>query len=147
MIYKHIIMIVTWSGVLYYVEWISSYHHTRRGASRVIRSYGLIQETWYCMPDQVTIIIMCFIYLFLIWATAWDFQQFDILTSVDSDEPVQLPYKLRNLKWGSVSSLTVIEFLAPSKGSDQSARMRRLVKAFAGRAYQIVGNFMHWLIS
>ena len=25
-----------------------------------------------------------------IWAVAWDFQQLDILTSVDSDEPVQL---------------------------------------------------------
>ena len=25
----------------------------------------------------------------MIWAAAWDFQQFDILTSVDSGEPVQ----------------------------------------------------------
>ena len=44
------------------------------------------------------------------WAAAWDFQQFDILTSVDSDEPVQPPFKLRNSKWRSVSSLTIIEY-------------------------------------
>ena len=44
------------------------------------------------------------------WATAWDFQQFDILTSVDSDEPLQPPVKLRNSKWCSVSSLTIIEY-------------------------------------
>ena len=28
--YKHIIIIVTWSGVLYHVEWISSYHRITR---------------------------------------------------------------------------------------------------------------------
>ena len=28
------------------------------------------------------------------WAVTWDFQQFDILTSVDSDEPVQPSFKL-----------------------------------------------------
>ena len=45
-----------------------------------------------------------------IWASAWDFQQCDILTSVDSDEPVQPPFRHRNSKWCSVSSLTVIEY-------------------------------------
>ena len=39
----------------------------------------------------------------------WDFQQFDILTYVDSDEPLQPPFKLRNSKWCSVSNLTIIE--------------------------------------
>ena len=39
-----------------------------------------------------------------------DFQQCGILTSVDSDEPVQPPFKLRNSKWCSFSSLTVIEY-------------------------------------
>ena len=38
-----------------------------------------------------------------------DFQQCGILTSVDSDESVQ-PFKLRNSKWCSVSSLTLIEY-------------------------------------
>ena len=47
-----------------------------------------------------------------IWAATCDFQQCGILTSVDSDEPVQTPFKLRNLKWGSVCSLTVIEYLS-----------------------------------
>ena len=36
------------------------------------------------------------------------FKQCGILTSVDSDEPVQPPFKLRNSKWCSVSSLTGI---------------------------------------
>ena len=33
-----------------------------------------------------------------------------ILTSVDSEEPVQPPFKLRNSECFSVSSLTVIEY-------------------------------------
>ena len=39
-----------------------------------------------------------------------DFQLCGILTSVDSGEPLQPPFKLRNFKWCSVSSLTVIEY-------------------------------------
>ena len=31
-----------------------------------------------------------------------------------------------------------------SKGSDQTARMRRLILGFVGRTYHIVGNLMHW---
>ena len=44
------------------------------------------------------------------WAVTCDFQQCCILTSVDSDEPVQTPFKLRNSKRCSVGSLTVIEY-------------------------------------
>ena len=44
------------------------------------------------------------------WAVACYFQQCGILTSVDSDEPVQPPFKLRNSKWCSVSSLTVTDY-------------------------------------
>ena len=47
---------------------------------------------------------------YCIWASACDFQQCGILTSVDSDEPVQPPFKLRNSKWHSVGSLTIIEY-------------------------------------
>ena len=36
-----------------------------------------------------------------LWAATCDFQQCGILTSVDSDEPVQPPLKLRNSKWRS----------------------------------------------
>ena len=45
-----------------------------------------------------------------LWAVSCDFQQCDILTSVDSDEPVQPPLKLRSSKWCSESSLTVVEY-------------------------------------
>ena len=38
------------------------------------------------------------------------FLQFDILTSVDSDELLLPPFELRNSKWCSVSSLTIKEY-------------------------------------
>ena len=41
---------------------------------------------------------------------ACDFQQCGILKSVDTDEPVQPPFKLRNSKYCSVSSLTLIKY-------------------------------------
>ena len=41
-------------------------------------------------------------------AATCDFQQCGILTSADLDEPVQIPFKLRNSKLRSVSSLTLI---------------------------------------
>ena len=44
------------------------------------------------------------------WAVTCDFQQCGILTSIDSDEPVQPPLKPRNSKWCSVSSLTLIKY-------------------------------------
>ena len=44
------------------------------------------------------------------WAATCDFHQCCILTSVDSDEPVQPPLKFRNSKSWSVSSLTVIDY-------------------------------------
>ena len=39
------------------------------------------------------------------WAATRDFQQYGILTSEDSDEPVQPPFILRNTKWSSDNSL------------------------------------------
>ena len=45
-----------------------------------------------------------------IWATACDFQQYGILTWIDSDEPVHPLFKLRISKWCSVSSLIIIEY-------------------------------------
>ena len=45
-------------------------------------------------------------------AVTCDFQQCGILTSVDSDEPVQPPFKVRNSKLCSVSSEAVIEYLS-----------------------------------
>ena len=42
-----------------------------------------------------------------------DFQQCGILKSINSDKPVPPPFKLKNSKWCSVSSLTVIEIFKP----------------------------------
>ena len=44
------------------------------------------------------------------WAATCDFKQCGILTWIDSRRAVQPPFKLRNSKWCSVSSLTVIEY-------------------------------------
>ena len=44
------------------------------------------------------------------WAVTCDFQQCGILTSVDSYEPVQPTFNLRNSKWCLVNSLTLIEY-------------------------------------
>ena len=50
-----------------------------------------------------------------IWAVSCGFQQCGILTCVVSDEPLQPPFKLRNSKWYSVSSLTIIEYSSDSQ--------------------------------
>ena len=106
---------------------------------RILLTFGYFFLSW--LMDNI-------IFLFTdqnIWAQICDFQQCGVLKRVDSDEPVQPPLKLRNSKWCLASSLTVIEYLSDSKGSDQYARMRRLVWAFAVRTYHIVGNLMSLL--
>ena len=69
--------------------------------SHVAAQINLLQamSLFSCIQAHTQVIIS-----YGIWAAAWDFQQFDILTSVDSDEPVQPPVKLRNSKQCSVSS-------------------------------------------
>ena len=100
------------------------------------------------MRLEVKILSLVFIYLIFFgnWATTCDFQQSGILTSVDSDKSMQLPFKLRNSKWCSVSCLTLIEYPSDKQGSDQIARMRKLIWVVAGRAYHIVGNIMSRLV-
>ena len=44
------------------------------------------------------------------WAATCDFQQCGILANLDSDKPVQPPFKFRNSKRCSVSRLTLIEY-------------------------------------
>ena len=80
-----------------------------------------------------------------IWAMSWDFQQCGVLTSVDSGEPVQpfLSFDSPNVVQSVTEHFKNIE--ATSKGSDQTARMRRLVWAFAGRTYHIVGNLTYYI--
>ena len=77
-----------------------------------------------------------------IWAATWDFQQYGILTWIDSGEPLPPPFELRNSKCCSVSSLQSKNIQATSKSSDLTAHMRRLVWAFACRTYHIVGNLL-----
>ena len=75
-------------------------------------------------------------------------QQCGILTCVDLGEPVQPPFKLRNSKWCSVSSYTVIEYSSNWQRlwSDCVYAQRRLIWGFAGRTYHIVRNLIHCLI-
>ena len=68
----------------------------------------------------------------------WAATQCGILTSVDSDDPVQPPFKLTNSKRCSVSSLTLIEYSSDySKGS-----VRLCICAGWSGALLIVGNLM-----
>ena len=58
-----------------------------------------------------TFSVTCYSFISLtISAVTCDFQQGGILTSVDSDKPVQPPFKLRNSKLCSVSSLSLIKY-------------------------------------
>ena len=66
-----------------------------------VLSLKLVQHT------HITEIMGC---LKIIRAVTCDFQQCGILASVDSNKPVQSPFKLINSKCCSVSSLTVIEY-------------------------------------
>ena len=59
---------------------------------------------------------------------ALDFQQCGILTSVDWDGPVQADFKLRNSKWCSFSSLTLIEYSSNLKGVRHPKNMSRYMR-------------------
>ena len=58
-----------------------------------------LKELWIAIRENISI-----------WALTCDFQQCGILTSVDSNKHVQPSFKLRNSKWCSFSSLTVVEY-------------------------------------
>ena len=70
------------------------------------------------------------------------FQQCAILTSIDSDEPVKPPLSLETPNNVQSVALFSLNIQATSKGSDQTARMRRLIWAFVGRTYHIVRHIM-----
>ena len=55
-----------WRTVSRRVDEVIPSDHPRRVASRVIQWCGLIHETWYCTPDQVTVMIICLLYA-LFW--------------------------------------------------------------------------------
>ena len=79
------------------------------------------------LPVVRTLKIWLYLYTIFLYSTC-DFQQCGILTSVDSDEPVQPPYKLRN-SLCSVSRL-ILRRLAKAW---IRLHMRRLIFDFAGR--------------
>ena len=56
--------------------------------------------------DDIQIMSLKWDEVLWIWATTCDLHQCVILTSEDSDEPVQPPFKRKNSKWCFVSSLT-----------------------------------------
>ena len=62
------------------------------------------------LPTRLLLLHHCHQPLQNKWAVTCDFQLCGILTCVDSDEPWQPPFKLRNSKWCSISSLTLIEY-------------------------------------
>ena len=76
----------------------------------------------------------------MIWTTTCDFHHGGILTSVDSDEPVQPPFKLGSSKNCRSVALKSKNIQATSIDSHQTAFMHRLVWTFASRTYHIVGN-------
>ena len=84
----------------------------------------------------------------MIWAATCDFQQSSILTSVDTYKPVQLPFKHRNSKFCSISSLTVIEYSSDLQRlwSDCAYAQADLSLCWSHIGYHIVGNFMLRLI-
>ena len=93
--------------------WICSQTHISSQAHYQLRNMArfFYVNYVYVMQNSPWLPLSCWIIrIYHIWASAWDFQQFDILTSVDSDNPLQPPFKLRNSKWYSVSSLTIIEY-------------------------------------
>ena len=93
-------------------------------------------------PDTVNPLSFL-IFILCLWASAWDFQKCDILTCVDSDEPLQPLLKLRNSKWCDFHRI----YKRQANCSDQTVRMRRLIWGFAVRTYHIVVNLMSKLKS
>ena len=61
---------------------------------------------WLCpLVNHMSTVLFVHVFMYIC-----DFQRCGILTSVDSDEPVQSPFRLRISKKCSVSSLTVIDY-------------------------------------
>ena len=71
-----------------------------------------------------------------------DFQQHGIVTSVDSDEPVQPPFKLRNSKSCSVSSLRVIEYSSDKQRLWSDCTYVQAGLSLCWSHNHIVGNLM-----
>ena len=81
-----------------------------------------------------------------IWAATYDFQQCGILTSVDSDVPMQPHSNFRNSKWCSASSLTLVEYSSDKQRLWSDCAYAQADLRLWWSQYHIVENLMHWLI-
>ena len=70
----------------------------------------MLRETWENTPLILDLVRIFNPYPVHLIEPQRDFQQCGILACVDSDEPVQPPFKLRNSKWCSISSLIFKEY-------------------------------------
>ena len=86
------------SGHLGWGGWFGS-HFVRNPEDRFCR-----------VAAQITLLILSYVQVKTLISRGMRFPPNGILTSADSDEPVQPPFRLRYLKWCSVSSLTLIGY-------------------------------------
>ena len=126
---------------------------TSHGFAWKINNFNELEhETAHCMHELLDLCYLSEFVLFLwymnvpslLYASArsqyiinWAATQCGILTSVDSDEPVQPPFKLTNSKRCSVSSLTLRIFMRLAK-----ALIRLCICTGWSVALLIVGNLM-----
>ena len=93
-------------------------YRLRYAARRRCHCIGQLNTVRWLLSDSLGVVQK--------WAMTCDFQQCGILTCVDTNKPVQFPFKLRNSKWCSVSSLTLIEY---SRLAKALIRLRVYVQA------------------
>ena len=79
------------------------YQYKMSSSMKKCNAYG---EAWTHNPEILSVYHWAKELFICLWAVKRYSQQCFILTSVDSDEPVQSPFNFRNSKWCSVSSLT-----------------------------------------
>ena len=79
--------------LLFLLKTIGIFTHSKCQWSFFGLGLPLLPYFVYAKGSSKNVQYFLFLYSFInnIWAVAWDFQQFDTLKSVDSDEPVQPP--------------------------------------------------------
>ena len=87
-------------GIPHPVQFIKAAKYLRNGSSDAFDKlhHDLIAVTGQSPLDTHFNVPPCSLHKVLILAATYDFQQCGILTNVDSDEPVQPLFKLRNSK-------------------------------------------------
>ena len=95
---------------------------------------GIIKTTWKCVTSNY------------IWADSWDYGTFRPPSTRSSNTHVQSSSGARCLIFGLTLRLLPYFMFANSNGFGETARMRRLAWAFAGRLCDKYHNLMSWLI-